>query len=201
MNLKSEPENEMQRIIIWKGIFYHSLEHCVVTVTKNKLAVQATIVGHTKEDAYCVKYNIGTNDLFETREAIVDISYNGNDRVISLRKNDSKGWLLNGKAAPDFDDCIDIDISLTPFSNTLPVKRLSFDKVREHQVKVIYIDILEETIKPVFQKYVKLTERLYRFENVPNDFDANIEFDEMGFVKHYPGLFDRVFINNGRAGI
>ena len=55
----------------------------------------------------------------------------------------------------------------------------------------IYCDILAEQITPVWQKYTRLSDTAYHYENVPNDFEATIEVDEFGLVVDYPELFVR----------
>ena len=59
------------------------------------------------------------------------------------------------------------------------------------RIQVIYLDLLEQKITPVKQKYTRLSKTEYHYENVPNDFEAKIEVDELGFVVDYPSLFVR----------
>jgi hypothetical protein len=56
---------------------------------------------------------------------------------------------------------------------------------------VIYLDLLEQRFSPVKQKYIRLSDIFYHYENIPNDFEAKIEVDEQGFVVDYPELFVR----------
>jgi hypothetical protein len=98
---------------------------------------------------------------------------------------------MDGKKADQFSGCTDVDIPLTPFTNTLPINRLKLAEGEEHQIKVIYLDLLEQQISPVKQKYIRLSKTEYHYENVPNDFEAKIDVDELGFVVNYPSLFVR----------
>jgi hypothetical protein len=67
--------------------------------------------------------------------------------------SDGKGaWTMNGTLSPEFDECIDVDIPLTPFTNTLPINRLELLQQEQREIKVVYIDILEHQIKSVRQK-------------------------------------------------
>ena len=88
--------------------------------------------------------------------------------------------------------CIDIDISLTPFTNSLPINRLQLQVNEVQYIKVLYIDILGRTIRSVVQQYTKISDHKYQYENVPNDFEAVITVDEWGIVTEYPGLFVRL---------
>ncbi len=64
-------------------------------------------------------------------------------------------------------------------------------KDQTQEIKVIYFDILEKKISAVGQKYTCISPTSYHYENVPNDFEATIEVDELGFVVDYPELFVR----------
>lgn len=55
---------------------------------------------------------------------------------------------------------------------------------------MIYINILDNYIKPVKQKYRKNAGGAYKYENIPNDFEADITVDEFGLVIFYPSLFE-----------
>ena len=55
----------------------------------------------------------------------------------------------------------------------------------------MFLDILSHEIIPVQQRYTKLSNTEYKFENVPNDFEAVITVDESGIVVNYPELFVR----------
>lgn len=83
--------------------------------------------------------------------------------------------MMNGKQADQFKGCIDIDIPLTPFTNTLPINRLKLDQDEEHQIQVIYLDLLEQQVISVKQKYIRLSKTEYHYENIPNDFEAKIK--------------------------
>ncbi len=91
----------------------------------------------------------------------------------------------------EFKGCIDIDISLTPFTNSLPINRLQWRLNKPQQIKVLFLDILSQEILAVQQRYTKLSETEYKFENVPNDFEAIINVDDSGMVVNYPELFVR----------
>jgi uncharacterized protein len=90
-----------------------------------------------------------------------------------------------------FKGCLDVDIPLTPFTNSLPINRLQLALGEARQIRVIYLDLLERRIVPVNQKYIRLSRTEYHYENVPNDFEARIKVDDAGLVVDYPGLFVR----------
>ncbi|WP_276486131.1 putative glycolipid-binding domain-containing protein [Paraflavitalea pollutisoli] len=184
----------MQHNIIWKGIEYHSLENCIVEVTGQCVKVQSSIVGHYQQALYKVDYYLLANEQWETRELEIKCQLRDEIHQWSLRCDARSHWWLQGEAAPQFDQCTDVDITLTCLTNSLPIRRLSFDATATHQIDVVYFNILEQTVLPVQQQYTRLQEGQFKFENVPNDFEAVIDVDEHGLVTYYPDLFERAAV-------
>jgi hypothetical protein len=94
---------------------------------------------------------------------------------------------------PEFDGCIDIDISATPFTNTLPIRRLPWHAGQSRDLEMLYIPF--ETLKPRRdrQRYTCLEPgRRFRYEGLIDGFTAEITVDEDGLVVDYPGLFQRL---------
>jgi hypothetical protein len=181
----------MQTNLLWTGREYYSLENCLVKTTDTGSEINSIVIGRYDEKIYRVEYRIKTNKNWETMYVEVQ-SQHSNQREQLIFESDGKGnWMMDGKQTDQFNGCIDIDIPLTPFTNSLPINRLKLGQNEELQIKVIYLDLLNQKIVPVKQKYICLSKTEYHYENVPNDFEAKIEVDELGFVVDYPSLFVR----------
>jgi hypothetical protein len=89
------------------------------------------------------------------------------------------------------DGCIDPDISMTPFTNTLAIRRLGLKAGEAADIKVAYVLVPELSLRAAAQRYTRLAERLWRFDGLDIDFTADLMVDEGGFVVEYPGLFRR----------
>ena len=99
-----------------------------------------------------------------------------------------------GKPLPQFDGCIDIDLSFTPFTNTLPVRRVPFAKGEAREFSMLWMP--SDTLDPIVdkQRYTCLTPgRTFRYEAVDGSFTADVDFDPYGLVMNYPGLFKRTW--------
>jgi hypothetical protein len=181
----------MQSNILWTGREYHSLENCLIKTTHAGSEITSTIIGTYDRKIYQVEYRIQTDPSWQT--LTVEISGRHSNQHQSLRfESDGNGnWLRNGTRADEFMGCLDVDIPLTPFTNSLPINRLRLEQGQEQLIDVIYIDLLENLITRVHQKYARLSSEEYHYENVPNDFEANIQVDEFGLVTDYPSLFVR----------
>ena len=181
----------MQANLLWTGREYYSLENCVVNVDHRGATVDSEIVGMYENSLYRVGYRIITSPSWEVT------SFELTTQVFDKRKSygyqsDGKGaWTCDGKPCPEFSGCIDVDIPLTPFTNTLPIRRLQLEVGQTQEIRVLYLDVLAREFKPVRQKYHRLSGSQYQYENVPNDFEAVITVDGDGLVVDYPELFTR----------
>jgi uncharacterized protein len=184
----------MQTNLLWTGREYYSLENCLVNSNEAGSEITSTIIGHYQDKIYKVDYRITTNQNWET--TFVEINCRHNNKIQFIKfESDGKGhWISNGKKADQFDGCLDVDIPVTPFTNTLPIRRLNLSKNQSQEIKVIYCDLLEQRINPVHQKYTCLSNTVYHYENIPNDFEATIQVDESGLVVDYPSLFIRTAV-------
>ena len=177
--------------ILWKSREYNSLENCCIALTEAGAEIHSTIIGHYNKEVYKTEYHIKTNAQWHT--LLAEIDHRTTKGTLQFRlESDGKGnWTENGNPAGRFKGCLDVDIALTPFTNTLPLNRLHLKKGGSEIIRVIHFNLPENKVKALKQKYTRLS-KYYRYENVPNDFEATIEVDELGFVCDYPGLFKRV---------
>lgn len=193
----------MQYNILWSGVEYYSLENCRLINSGRGVDINSVIVGSYEGQIYRVKYRIETSPDWETNFAEVRCHITSSEREIEnqiILSSDMQGnWQLNQQPAPELSGCTEIDISLTPFTNTLPINRLRLQPDEHQIIQIVYIDLLGNQISTRQQKYTRLSESTYRYENIPNDFEAVIEVDENGLVTDYPELFERKAIITSRS--
>lgn len=114
------------------------------------------------------------------------------ERALELESDGKGQWTVDGEWRSDLDECIDIDLSATPFTNSLPIRRLDLAIDDEADLVMAYVDFEELTVLPDAQRYTRLDEDLYRYESLDSDFTRDLTVDLAGFVVEYPGLFERV---------
>jgi len=181
----------MQKSLLWTGREYYSLENCLIASTEIGHEINSTIVGHYQNKIYTANYFIQAGNDWLTNSLKLNYQVNNKQYRLELEHNANNEWILNNKSMNEFDDCLYVDISITPFTNTLPVNNLQLALNEQQKIKVIYINIFEQQVQVVEQMYKRLSNTKYLYQNVPNNFEAEIEFDEFGFVIDYPYLFER----------
>jgi len=101
---------------------------------------------------------------------------------------------MNGAARNDLDECFDIDLGCSPFTNTIPIRSLggALPIGESVSIDVAWVDVetLGVTVSP--QSYTRLAEHRWRFEASHRAYEAEFDVDEHGLVLDYPGLFRRI---------
>lgn len=179
------------KTVIWKGLFYNSLECCKIKKRRNFFFVESKILGIFENKIYLMEYDLKINSDWSISNFALKYEVNNTRNVIEGNK-EKNAWIINDKIAKELLSVDFIDISLSPFTNSLPINNLHLKIGEERIIDVIYINILESEIKLVKQKYKRKGEKVFTYENVPNDFEADIEIDNFGLVNYYPKLFQKV---------
>lgn len=184
----------MIRNIIWKGLQADSLEFCRIHFHE-LITVKSSIVGCSDGIPFKVDYELGMSKDWIISHFSLRAWLGNVDHSLSLNHNGYGGWFNSGKEWKHLEGCLDIDISLTPLTNSLPINRIKTVSREKSNIEVVYIDVLNFGITKKIQHYQLLENNKYRFSNNEN-FVADIIVDEFNFVKHYPDLFERLLIRD-----
>ncbi|GAB3607165.1 hypothetical protein GCM10027413_25740 [Conyzicola nivalis] len=140
------------------------------------------------EGAVGVRYAIDTDASWATRT--VRLATDSSSLVLFA---DGHGnWTEgDGRLLDRLAGAIDVDITATPLTNTLPIWRLGLGVGESADIVTAYIALPGLTVTADPQRYTRLDERSYRFESRDSDFHRDITVDDAGFVVDYPGLFRR----------
>lgn len=179
----------MQWSIIWNGIENDSREHCLVNSNESGTKVDSVIIGKNESGIYRVEYSLLLDKNWKTLSLTASSIHNNVVQHLEYSSDGNGNWKDRDKPVERLEGCIDIDIPLTPFTNSLPINRLALPVGTEAEVRVVYVDLLAQKISPLSQKYKRTAMDAYLYQNVPNDFEAVIQTDAAGFVLDYPTLF------------
>jgi hypothetical protein len=188
----------------WEALDWPGLEHVVVSADATGFRATGQLVLGPPVGPASVSYRLSCDSNWIVTGLTIAATSAIGSRVLTLSTDHDGHWLADGNRRPDLDGCIDIDISLTPLTNTLPIRRLTWGAPGNAQdLDVVYVDAPELTVRWARQRYTLLgpgatdDAALYRYESV--SFRADLPVDADGFVLDYPGLWRRVWPAAGAA--
>jgi hypothetical protein len=173
----------------WDGI---GLEHLVLRNGGKGWLAESAVLGDLDGERFAAQYIVECDSDWRTTEVAVRVVGTGEGVILS--SDHAGAWRDTAdKPLPSLNGAIDVDITATPFTNTLPIRRLGLEAGQSAEIVVAYIDVPSLTVTADPQRYTCLEPmRRYRFESQGGDFVREIEVDEHGLVVLYPGLFRRV---------
>ncbi len=98
---------------------------------------------------------------------------------------------MNGAHRHDLAGCTDIDLACTPFTNSLPIRRLQLAVGAHTDVTAALVDVETLGIEPVHQRYERLSPRRFEHTNLDSGVVTQFDVDEFGLVHDYPDRFRR----------
>jgi hypothetical protein len=176
----------------WRDWSGEGLEHLVLGEGGAGVTAVSVVIGADEGTPFAARYRIACDTLWRVRELEVELL--GEPFGISVTADGEGGWFdVAGNRLGHLDGAIDVDLSATPFTNTLPIRRLDLAPHATADILTAYVAFPALTLEPNPQRYTCLERRRrYRFESLVIDFSRDIETDAAGLVTLYPDLFRRV---------
>ena len=167
-----------------------SLEHLDIRQVADGIVASGTVTFADISTPAELRYRLRLDGDWRLRDARLQTSQG---RSLHLESDGEGRWQQDGAAAPLLDGCIDIDIEATPFTNTLPIRRLALKTGESTLVRLSYVHVPSLSVRVGNQRYTAIEPgALYRFESLDDAFVADLTVDPDGLVVDYSGLFRRL---------
>jgi hypothetical protein len=178
----------------WEGA---GLEHLFLLTNEEGVFADGVVIGLGEGEPYRVRYRIRCDTRWRVRELVLKSLQDQGREVRLLADGEGRWWTVDGESLPSLEGCIDVDISTTPFTNTLPIRRLGLGPGEREEIRVAYANIPDMTVRPENQRYTCLEHHAgggrYKYQSLNGSgFTADLPVDDDGLVLNYPGLFRRV---------
>lgn len=183
---------ETTQTVTWRGLHAESSETFQLDASIAGIRAEGDIAGISPAgDPFEINYLIELSPDWKIMHVLLrDVQHEG--RYLDLTHEEGQWFDETGQHLEDFDGLELVDISLTPFTNTLAIERLMHaDSLPSQTFDLVYIDGLTFALRRVSQTYTKLNQATYRFDD-GEGFTADLTVDKTGLIVDYPGLFERV---------
>ncbi len=178
--------------IRWESGSGQGHEHLVLEELADGYLARSVVIGGAGGDAFGLHYTLRCDAAWRFQRLDLTVVDTGCKHTLESDGHghwrDETGETLNGLS-----DAVDIDLAVSPFTNTLPIRRLRLEEGETADIVTAYISFPGVEVLPDPQRYTCLKKNaLYRYASLDSDFTRDIEVDEQGLVTFYPGLFRRV---------
>ena len=185
-----------ERDVLWEPSGDPGLEHLRVQIGAGGLLADGLVIRQRPgAPPFRLRYRIECDEAARLRTARVRLE-SPQERRVDLSADGSGNWTdATGGAIPLLAGCIDLDIAATPFTNTLPIRRLDLKPGESAGIDVVYIAIPDLDVRRLRQRYTCLSHKpgctVYLYQNCASGLAAELPVDEDGLVLDYPGQWRR----------
>jgi hypothetical protein len=194
-------DTPIEIIALWRRLDQpHWLDHCHLRGTKLGWSLEGTLVGVLDGQPLRAQYRVNVDRLWRTRMAGVTVWTGTEQQGFRLGRSDEGIWtaFTTGAELSALTGLTDVDISLTPATNTLPIRRLGLEVGESAETTAVWIRP-DLNLEPLPQRYTRTAESTYLYESGENfdRFRAEISVDEHGVVAAYPPIWERLAAAEG----
>jgi uncharacterized protein len=158
-------------------------EHATLTIRDTGLSLVGTVIGADGGVPLRVEYRILTDGNGMTTAAHIRDMRGFEQRALTLERNAKGTWSVNGAADRKLRGCTDVDLGISPSTNTLPIRRLKLGIGATKTIQAAWVQFPDLTVIKGAQSYTRLDEFTYRYES--GTFAAELTVDDDGLVASY----------------
>lgn len=180
----------MSTVVYWRRTDVEGLERLELTTAPDGVTASGTVV--CLEDGGFRLDHTWSLDA-DWRTVRVEVAVRGPRAHGFLRlERAGDGWLVDGVRRPDLDGAQEPDLSVTPFCNSLPIRRMRDGA--DLTLDTAFIDGPALTVARSRQRYEPRGPGRVRYVDLglSQGFEADLTLDDGGLVVHYEHLFERV---------
>jgi hypothetical protein len=184
--------DDLQRIVVWKNLPLNGVEHCALWHTSEGWRLAGTVIGVLEDRRpILATFDIRCDQAWHTRAVHVERTIAADVLSVDLDIASPGMWRTSGRQLHELVGCDDIDLSITPATNTLPIRRLNLAVGSSQVVVAAWMRFPDLTLQPLSQRYTRLATDIYRYES-DTGFSAELTVDDLGLVSHYSGAWERI---------
>jgi hypothetical protein len=183
---------------LWAAWDGRGLEHLRLSIDASGVRADSLILAVDDDGRpFRARYEVECDEGWTLRRARIELIETP-PRVLDVRADGRGRWTDAATGTPlALDGCVDIDIYPSPFTNTLPIRRLADAVVgRPVALDVAWVVLPALTIEPARQEYAVLERGAagsrWRFRAPGSDFTAELATDHHGLVRDYPDIARRL---------
>jgi uncharacterized protein len=179
-------------VVFWRRTDVEGLERLELTVAPDGILAASTVLC-LEDGGFRLDHRWRLTPDWRAQSLHVERWGARGHRLLVIERSGS-GWLVDGEPRPDLDGADEPDLSVTPFCNTFPIRRLPIAAGAVLALDTCYVDADAMTAERSRQRYDRIGPNRVRYVDlgVSAGFEADLEVDDEGLVLRYEHLFERV---------
>jgi uncharacterized protein len=184
--------DKLLRSLLWRRNDISSLEYCTLTEREGDFVLAGTVVTDVDGQPVRCIYEVFCSSTWLTRRVRVDLESGSECGSLELTADGTGNWWRDGAELASVRGLLDVDIAVSPSTNTLPIRRFGLASGQSAEVTAVWIRVPQLSLEPLPQQYTRTGEHSYRYASRGGAFTADLTVDELGLVVRYDRYWERV---------
>jgi uncharacterized protein len=184
--------DDLKRAVVGKNLLLDGRDYCGLWHTAEGWLLKGTVVGVLKDQRpVLANYEVYCDENWLTHRVQVERTIGSDVKTVNLSVESRGVWRSSGQELPALRGCDDVDLAVTPATNTLAIRRLNLQVGSSESIIAAWVKFPELTVQPLSQRYTRVGKDTYRYES-NTGFSAEIAVDDLGLVINYPSSWERI---------
>jgi hypothetical protein len=174
--------------VLWQGVETGALDRCRLEVGPDGLRLSGIVLTPEHGTPLDVRYQVETAPDGLTRRVALELDGGATRRVLLADGAGRWRW-EGGHELAEVAGALDVDLTVTPATNTLPIRRLAgqLEIGQAADLDMAWVQFPGLEVVASAQRYRRLAGDRWHFST--GDFSAELLVDPDGLVLDYRGLF------------
>jgi len=177
--------------VLWRRRDVPGYESCRIFSRDAGWRLDGAALFNYEGSACRLDYLIACDHEWVTQSALVSGWVGTRIIDVTVTRDASGQWSMNGTSCPEIAGCVDVDLNFSPSTNLLPIRRLELAIDQKAAVRAAWLRFPSFEVEPLEQSYARIGERVYRYESSGGRFEADVTVDAQGLVLNYGEIWSR----------
>ncbi len=181
---------EFVRSVIWEALDRAGTEYSTIWKTNQGWILEGVVCRVEKRLPLLFSYRIFCDKKWRTKRVDLKQSTGGAVKKMVLTVDERLHWWTGDRELNKLRGCVDVDLLVSPVTNTLPIRRLGLRNGESRGIRAAWVKSPQLTVQPLAQEYTCLNATTYRYRS-ESGFSTRIQVDNLGLVMLYPRFWQR----------
>jgi hypothetical protein len=175
----------LQRTLLWNALYTPGAEYFNLWQEDEGWRLEGLVTLALGGYPTHVHYKVACDSQWHTHTVEVELKTGVTTRTLHLTVDERQRWRMGEDELGAVRGCYDVDLSITPSTNVLPIRRLNLPVGESREVTAAWLRFPELTVEPLAQKYTHIAEHRYWYQSNLSDKIWDLEVDDLGLVRRY----------------
>lgn len=183
----------MSQTVLWQCVDRPLLEF-FQWADDREVVLRGEVVGDMNGILGRVRYRVRVGADQVTQGVRIHFWSDTGHRHLHLDRSQSDLWKVDGIARPDLADATDVDIGITPATNTLPLRRFDLAVGESRDLVAAWVQFPILSVVPAHQRYTRIAEHRYLYQSLDSGYQAELVVRGDGLVVQYADIWHMLTI-------